>query len=337
MRECIYKFETLALHAGQKPDPATLSRTVSLYRTSSYVFRDTQNAADLFGLKEPGNIYTIIMNPTNEILENRMATLEGGAASLALSSGTAAIYYTIINICSQGEEIVSASNLYGGTYTMFDSILPQFGIKVKFVDPADPVNFEKSITKNTRALFIETIGNPVLQVTDIEEVSKVARKYHLPLIVDSAFTLPYLLRPIEYGADIICHSLTKWIGGHGTAIGGVVVDSGNFDWKDPRFKLYNQPDKSYHGLRWAHDLGEMKNLAFIMRMRLVPLRNLGACMSPDNAWIFLQGLETLALRMERHCYNAMKVAQYLSNNIKLTGFDIQVWKKILLTRLQKNT
>ena len=306
-----YAFETLALHAGQAADPSTNARGVPVYRTSSFLFRDTQHAADLFALKELGNIYTRIMNPTQDVLEQRVAALEGGAAGLALSSGTSAIYYSIINICSAGDEIVSADNLYGGSYTMFNSILPQFGIKVNLVDSKRPENFEKAINDKTRALFVETIGNPVLDVIDLEEVAKVAHKHHLPLIVDATFTTPYLLKPLEYGADIICHSLTKWLGGHGTAIGGIVVDSGKFDWTDKKFTLFNEPDSGYHGLRWAHDLGDLSPLAFILRMRLIPLRNLGACISPDNAWIFLQGIETLPLRMERHSQNAAQVAEYL--------------------------
>lgn len=314
MDENGYGFETLALHAGQDPDPTTLARGVPVYRTSSYVFRDTQHAADLFALKELGNIYTRIMNPTQDVLEKRVAALEGGAAGLATSSGTSAIYYSIINICSVGDEVVSANNLYGGTYTMFDSILPQFGIKANFVDPSDASNFEKAITDRTRVLFIETIGNPVLQVTDVEAVAKVAQKHHLPLVVDATFTTPYLLRTIDYGATIVCNSLTKWLGGHGTAIGGLVVDAGTFDWTDERFKFYNKPDQSYNGIRWAHDLGDLQALAFILRMRVVPLRNLGACISPDNAWIFLQGIETLPLRMERHSSNALKVAEFLKKN-----------------------
>jgi len=221
-----YGFETLALHAGQQPDPTTLSRGVPIYRTSSYVFRDIKHAADLFALKELGNIYTRIMNPTQDVLEKRIASLDGGEAALALSSGTSAIHYSIVNICSAGEEVVSANNLYGGTYTMFDSILPQFGIKVNFVNPEKAENIERAITEKTRALFVETIGNPLLQVTDVEAVAKVAEKHHLPLIVDSTFTTPYLLRPLEHGAHVICHSLTKWLGGHGTAIGGIVVDGG---------------------------------------------------------------------------------------------------------------
>jgi len=312
-----YKLETLCVHAGQEPDPSTTSRGVPVYRTSSYVFKSTEHAANLFGLKELGNIYTRLMNPTHDILEKRIAALEGGAAALALSSGTSAVYYSIINICSAGEEIVSGSNLYGGTYTMFDNILPQFGIHVKFVDPLDPKNFKNAITDKTRAIFIETIGNPVLEVTDIEAVADIAHGHGLPLIVDATFTTPCLLKTIEHGADIVVNSLTKWIGGHGSGIGGVVVDSGKFNWKDPKFKLYNEPDPSYHNIRYAHDLGDLNPLAFILRMRLVPLRNLGACISPDNAWMFLQGLETLHLRMERHCENAAKVAKFLKDHPKV--------------------
>ncbi len=313
-----YKFETLCLHAGQEPDPTTTARGVALHRTSSYVFKSTEHAANLFGLKELGNIYTRIMNPTQDVLEQRVAALEGGAAALALSSGTAAVHYSIINICSAGDEIVSASNLYGGTYTMFDCILPQFGIQTKFADARDPQSFETAITDKTRAIFIETIGNPLLEFTDIGAVSEIAKKHHLPLIVDATFTTPFLFKSFDYGADIVVNSLTKWMGGHGTGIGGVVVDSGKFDWTDPKFKLYNEPDPSYHDLRYAHDLGDLNPVAFIMRMRLVPLRNLGACISPDNAWIFLQGLETLPLRLQRHSENAMKVARFLKTHSKVT-------------------
>jgi len=313
-----HKFETLCLHAGQEPDPTTTARGVALHRTSSYVFKSTEHAANLFGLKELGNIYTRIMNPTQDVLEQRVAALEGGAAALALSSGTSAIYYSIINICSAGDEIVSANNLYGGTYTMFDCILPQFGIHTKFADTRDPQSFETAITDKTRAIFIETIGNPLLEFTDIGVISEIAKKHHLPLIVDATFTTPFLLKSFDYGADIVVNSLTKWMGGHGTGIGGVVVDSGKFDWADPKFKLYNEPDPSYHDLRYAHDLGDLNPVAFIMRMRLVPLRNLGACISPDNAWIFLQGLETLPLRLQRHSENGMKVARFLKTHSKAT-------------------
>lgn len=309
-----YRFETLSLHAGQEPDPTTLSRGVPVYRTSSYLFKNTEHGANLFALRELGNIYTRLMNPTHDVLEKRVAALEGGAAGLAVASGTSAIFYTIINIMKSGDEFVSANNLYGGTYTMFDSILPQFGISAQFVKYNDYAGYEKAINKNTRAIYVETIGNPVLDFTDIAEVAKIAKKHHLPLIVDSTFTTPYLLKPIEHGADIVVHSLTKWLGGHGSAIGGIVVDSGKFDWTDKKFSLYNEPDSSYHGLRYAHDLGALNPLAFILRMRLVPLRNLGASISPDNAWIFLQGIETLPLRMARHSENALAVAKHLEKH-----------------------
>ncbi|HOJ36831.1 MAG TPA: O-acetylhomoserine aminocarboxypropyltransferase/cysteine synthase [Ignavibacteriales bacterium] len=310
------KFETLALHAGHNIDP-TLSRAVPIYRTSSYIFKSAEHAANLFALKELGYIYTRLNNPTQEILENRIAALENGAAALAIASGTSAIFYAIINILSNGEEFVSANNLYGGTYTMFNDILPQFGIKAKFVDPKNPENFRNAINEKTRAIYIETIGNPALDVADIEAIAKIAHEYELPLIVDSTFTTPYLLRPIDHGADIVVHSLTKWIGGHGTGIGGIIVDAGKFNWKNPKFKLYNEPDPSYNGLRYAHDLGDFNPIAFIMRARLVPLRNLGACISPDNAWMFLQGIETLALRMERHSQNALAVAKFLKQHPKV--------------------
>lgn len=309
-----FRFETLCLHAGHTPDAETGSRAVPVYRTTSYIFKDTQHAADLFSLKTAGNIYTRISNPTTDVLERRLAVLEGGAAAVALSSGTSAIFYSIINICSAGDRIVSANNLYGGTYTMFASILPQFGISVDFVDPRDPANFGRAVTDRTRVAFVETIGNPALEFTDIEAVSAVAKKYHLPLIVDATFTTPYLLRTIEYGADIVVNSVTKWIGGHGTGIGGVVVDAGRFDWTDPKFDLFNTPDPSNFNVRFAHDLGDLNPVAFAVRMRQVPLRNLGACISPDNSWLFLQGIETLPLRMERHCENALEVALFLKNH-----------------------
>jgi len=313
-----YKFDTLALHAGAKIDETT-SRGIPVYRTSSYVFKNTTHAADLFALRELGNIYSRLMNPTQAVLEERMAALEGGAAALALASGTSAIFYSVINICGLGDEVVSANNLYGGTFTMFNNILPEIGIKVNFVDPLNPVNFEKKINDRTRLLYAETIGNPTLDVVNIKQISQFAQKYHLPLVVDSTFTTPYLFRPFEHGADIVIHSLTKWLGGHGTGIGGIVIDSGRFDWTNDKFRLYNQPDPSYHGLRFAHDLGEVLNpISFCLRMRLVPLRNLGACISPDNAWMFLQGIETLPLRMQKHCDNAMIIAQYLKRHPRVS-------------------
>jgi O-acetylhomoserine (thiol)-lyase len=310
-------FNTLTLHKGQTVD-ATTSRGVPLYRTSSYVFKDTATAANLFGLKELGNIYTRITNPTTDVLEQRISALEGGAASVAVASGTSAIFYSIINVAKAGDEIVSASNLYGGTYTMFDAILPDLGINVKFANHKDPSSFEKLINEKTRGLFIETIGNPVLDFTDIDAISKIAKKHNIPLIVDATFTTPYLFQAIEHGANIVVNSLTKWIGGHGTAIGGIATDAGNFDWTDKKFSLYNQPDKNYHGLHWAHDLPEgLKKIAFALRFRTVPLRNLGAAISPDNSWIFLQGTETLHVRMPRHSENALAVAEFLEKHPKV--------------------
>ncbi len=319
MSEKKYGFNTLSLHAGQVPDPATGARGLAVYRTSSFVFNSTQHAADLFALREPGNIYSRLGHPTNDVLEQRVSALEGGAASVAVASGTSAIHYTIITIAAHGDEIVSANNLYGGTYTMFDSILPQFGISTKFVDPKDPQNFEKAITPKTKLLYLEAIGNPVLDFVDVKAIADIAHKHGLPLVVDSTFTTPYLFRAIEHGADIVVNSLTKWLGGHGAAIGGIVTDSGRFNWKSEKFPLFDRPDSNYHGLRWAHDLPEpLAPIAFALRFRTVPLRNLGACLSPDNAWIFLQGIETLALRVARHCENAQKVAEYLKNDSRVS-------------------
>jgi O-acetylhomoserine (thiol)-lyase len=315
MPERNYRFETLALHAGQVPDPTTLSRGVPVYRTSSYLFRNTEHAANLFALKELGNIYTRLMNPTHAVLEDRITALEAGAASVAVASGTSAIHYAVITIAGSGDEIVSANNLYGGTYTMFESIFPQFGIKTRFVDPRDPENFRKAITGRTKLVFLETIGNPVLDFTDIKTVADIAHSNGLPLVVDGTFTTPYLLRAIEHGADIVVNSLTKWLGGHGAALGGIVTDSGRFDWKNDRFALFTEPDSNYHGLKWAYDLPEqLAPVAFALRLRTVPLRNLGAAISPDNAWIFIQGVETLPLRMQRHSENALKVAEFLKND-----------------------
>ena len=312
-----YHIETLAIHAGQIPDPTTLSRAVPVYRTTAYAFRNSQHGADLFALRESGNIYARLMNPTEDVLEKRLAAVEGGAAALAVSSGTAAIYFTIANIAKQGDEIVAANNLYGGTYTQFDAILPQQGIKVNFTPVNDFIAVEAAINEKTRAIYIETVGNPGLDVADIEGYATIAKKHHLPLIVDSTFTPPTLLRPIEYGANIVVHSLSKWIGGHGTAIGGAVIDAGNFDWTDPKFDLYNLPDRGYHGLRFAHDLGDANPLAFIMRLRTVGLRNQGPTLAPDAAWLFLQGLESLPLRMAKHSENGLAVANFLKNHPKV--------------------
>ena len=304
--------ETQCLHAGYSPESTTNSCAVPLYKTSSFVFNDPAHAANLFGLRELGNIYTRLMNPTTDVLEQRVAAMEGGAAALGLSSGTSGVFYSIINLAQEGDEIVSGNNLYGGTYTQFNDILPKLGIKVKLVDPNDPANFAAAITDKTKALFCESVSNPVLDVADIKAIANVADDHGIPLIVDSTFSTPYLTNPIEHGASIVIHSLTKWMGGHGTGIGGIVVDSGTFDWKNGNFPLYDQPDNSYHGLRWGHDLPEaLAPVAFILRMRTVPLRNLGACISPDNSWQFLQGIETLPLRMERHCENSLAVAKHL--------------------------
>lgn len=312
-----YHIETLALHAGQEPDPATLARAVPVYRTTAFNFKSSKHGADLFALRESGNIYGRLMNPTNDVLEKRLAQLDGGAAALTLSSGTAAIYFAVINILKQGDELVSANNLYGGTFTQFDAILPQQGIHVRFAPVNDFAATEAAINEKTRAIYIEAVGNPVLDVADIEQYAAVAKKHHLPLIVDATFTPPTLLRPIEHGANIVIHSLSKWIGGHGTGIGGVVIDAGNFDWTDPKFALYNEPDRGYHGLRFAHDLGPLNPLAFILRLRTVGLRNQGPTLAPDAAWLFLQGTESLPLRMERHSSNALKVAEFLKNHPKV--------------------
>lgn len=308
------KLGTKCLHAGYEVDESTGSCAVPIYRTAAYVFKNTQQASDLFALKELGNIYSRLTNPTVAVLEERVAEMEGGAGALAVASGTSAIHYSIINICQAGDEIVASSALYGGTYTLFNDILPQFGITVRLIDPSDPENFRRAINSKTKALYTETIGNPTLQMSDISSISEVAHEAGLPLIVDSTFTTPALLRPLEHGADIVVHSLTKWMGGHGNGLGGIVVDSGRFDWTGGKFPLLSEPDSSYHGIRYAHDLGDLNHLAYIMRMRLVPLRNLGACLSPDSAWQFLQGIETLPLRMERHSQNAARLAQHLQGH-----------------------
>jgi len=311
------KLETLCLHGGTQPDPTTLARAVPVYRTSSYVFKNTEHAANLFALRELGNIYTRLMNPTTDVLEKRVALLEGAPefGGLGVASGTAGIFYSIINLAQAGDNIVSARNLYGGTYTQFNDILPTLGITVKFVDSTNPENFAKAIDDKTRALFCETVSNPALEITDLDAVAKIAKTAGLPLIVDATFSTPYLTRPLDHGADIVVHSLTKWFGGHGAGIGGVVVDSGRFSWKAGKHPLFDAPDNSYHGLRWGHDLpAPLAPIAYILRMRTVPLRNLGACIAPDNSWFLLQGIETLPLRMERHCQNALAVAQHLKGH-----------------------
>lgn len=305
------RFDTLSVHAGQEPDPTTGSRAVPIYQTTSYNFRDAEHAANLFGLKEAGNIYTRIMNPTTDVLEKRIAALEGGAAALAFSSGHAAISSVIFNIAQAGDEIVSSSTLYGGTYNMFAYTLPRLGIAVKFVDATDPENFKRAITSKTKAIYAETIGNPKIDVLDIEAVAKVAHEAGLPLIIDSTFATPYLCRPIEFGADIVVHSATKFIGGHGTSMGGLVVDGGKFDWGNGKFPTLSEPDPSYNGLVYTEALG---NLAFIIRLRIQILRDLGATLSPFNSFLFLQGLETLHLRMRRHSDNALAIAKHLADH-----------------------
>ena len=314
------KFETLAAHAGQQDlNDAFGSRGVPIYKTTSYLFKNSKHAADLFGLRELGYIYTRLGDPTADVLEKRITAMEGGKASVAVSSGTNAIFYTIITICEAGDEIVSAYNLYGGTYSQFAAILPKLGINTTFVDAKDPQNFAKAITDKTKLLFIETISNPLLDFNDIEEIAKIAHNAGIPLVVDATFTTPYLLQTIKHGADIVINSLTKWIGGHGSAVGGIITDAGNFNWQSDKFPLFSKPDSNYHGLRWAYDLpDELKSIAFALRVRTVPLRNLGACLSPDNSWVFIQGAESLALRMERHCSNALKVAEFLEKDSRVS-------------------
>ncbi|MBC7958405.1 MAG: homocysteine synthase [Vallitaleaceae bacterium] len=312
MSEKKLKFNTLQVHAGQKPDPTTNSRAVPIYQTTSYVFNNAEHAESLFGLKEFGNIYTRIMNPTNDVFEQRMAALEGGVAALAVASGSAAITYSILNIAGVGDEIVAASTLYGGTYNLFSITLPKLGINTVFVDPDDPENFRGAITQKTKALYIETIGNPRINVIDIEAVAKIAHENGLPLIVDNTFGTPYLVRPIEYGADIVVHSATKFIGGHGTSIGGVIIDSGKFDWAaSGKFPGLTEPDPSYNGIRYVEALGP---IAYIIKARVQLLRDTGAAISPFNTFLLLQGLETLSLRVERHVENAVKVAEFLEQH-----------------------
>lgn len=307
-----FSIETLAVHAGQELDPTTLSRAVPLYQTTSYGFKDSEHAANLFALKEFGNIYTRIMNPTTDVFEKRIAALEGGAGALATSSGQAAITFSILNIAGTGDEIVSSSSLYGGTYNLFSNTLAKLGIKVHFVDSTDPENFRQAINGKTKALFAETIGNPQGNVLDVEAVAAIAHENGIPLIVDNTFPSPYLLRPIEYGADIVVHSATKFIGGHGTSIGGVIVDSGKFDWTaNDKFPGLTQPDPSYHGVVYTEAVGP---IAYIIKARVQLLRDIGASLSPFNSWLLLQGLETLHLRVERHSENALKVAKYLENH-----------------------
>ncbi|MBI5032663.1 MAG: O-acetylhomoserine aminocarboxypropyltransferase/cysteine synthase [Chloroflexi bacterium] len=313
-----YGFNTRQLHAGQQPDSATGSRAVPIYQTTSYVFKDTEHAARLFALQELGNIYTRIMNPTSDVFEQRLADLEGGVGALAASSGHAAQTMAILALCGQGDHIVSASTLYGGTYNQFNYTFPRLGIDVTFVDPSDPENFRRAIRDNTKILYGETLGNPRINVFPFEEVAKIGKEYRIPLIIDNTFATPYLCRPFEWGANIVTHSTTKFIGGHGTSIGGAIVDGGNFDWaKNPRFPNFNTPDPSYHGLVYA-DLVGAGLPPFIIKTRVQILRDIGACQTPINSWLFLQGLETLSLRIDRHVSNTQCVAEFLEKHPKVS-------------------
>jgi O-acetylhomoserine (thiol)-lyase len=306
-----FGFETIALHGGQTPDSATNARAVPIYQTSSYVFNDTDHAANLFSLQEPGNIYSRIMNPTHDVFEQRMAELEGGVGALATSSGQAAITYAILNIAGAGDNIIASSSLYGGTYALFAHTLPKLGVACHFVDVDDPSQFQEKITDKTKAIFIETIGNPQINIADIEAIADIAHANGIPLIVDNTFATPYLCRPIEHGADIVVHSATKFIGGHGTSIGGVIVDSGRFDFANGKFPGLSEPDASYHGLVYTEALGP---LAYITKARVTLLRDIGASASPFNTFLFIQGLETLPLRMERHVENAKRTAEFLQQH-----------------------
>lgn len=331
-------FATLQVHAGQTPDPATGSRAVPIYQTTSYVFKNTEHAAGLFALEVDGHIYSRISNPTVDVLEKRIAALEGGLAGLALSSGSAAISTAIMTIAASGDEIVSSSKLYGGTYNLFAATLPRFGIKTVFVDPDDPENFRKGITSRTKALFIETIGNPTGNVPDIEAIAAIAHENGIPLIVDNTFATPYLCRPIEFGADIVVHSATKFLGGHGTCIGGLIVDSGNFDWASSgRFPEFTQPAAGYRAFSYVERFGR---IAFIVKARASILRDMGACMSPFNAFLLLIGIETLSLRMEKHMSNTAKVLDFLKNHkhvrwISYPGLDGGLYAKEVKKYLPK--
>ncbi len=312
-----YGFNTRQLHAGQQPDPTTNSRAVPIYQTTSYVFNSTEHAANLFALKEFGNIYTRIMNPTNDVFEQRIASLEGGVGALAVSSGHAAQFQAFFTLVGAGDHIVSAATLYGGTYNQFVYSFPRLGIEVTLVDPSDPENFRRAIRPNTKILYGETLGNPMINVFPFEEVAKIGKEFGIPLVIDNTFATPYLFRPFEWGANIVVHSATKFIGGHGTSIGGVIVDGGNFEWKgNPRFPNFNTPDDSYHGLVYG-DLAAAGLPPFIIKARVQILRDFGGCLSPFNSFLFLQGLETLSLRIERHVYNAQKVAEFLHSHSKV--------------------
>lgn len=317
MSEPSYKFGTQCLHAGQVPDPTTNARAVPLYQTTSYVFNDAGHAARLFGLQEFGNIYTRLMNPTTDVLEKRIATLEGGTGALATSSGQAAETLAILNIAQAGDNIVSSTSLYGGTYNLFHYTLPKLGIQVKFVDQSDPENFRQAIDAKTKAFFVETLGNPRCDIPDFDSITSIAHEAGVPVICDNTLASPFLCRPFNHGVDIVIHSTTKFIGGHGTSIGGIIVEKGDFPWDNGRFPEMTEPDPSYHGLKIFETLGPMK-MAYILKARVQGLRDLGSCMSPFNAFMFIQGLETLHLRMERHTANALAVAQFLESHSKVS-------------------
>ncbi|MGG1574177.1 homocysteine synthase [Fictibacillus sp. NRS-1165] len=306
-----YGFETVSLHEGQKVDPTTGARAVPIYQTTSYQFNSTEHAANLFGLKEFGNIYSRIMNPTQDAFEQTIAKLEGGVGALAVSSGQAAITYSILNIAGAGDEIVASGSLYGGTYNLFANTLPKLGVNFKFAEVDNLQSFRDAITEKTKAVYIETIGNPKIDVADISAIAEIAHEAGVPLIVDNTFATPYLCRPIEHGADIVVHSATKFIGGHGTSIGGLIIDSGKFDWTNGKFPGLTEPDESYNGVVYTEAVGP---LAYIIKARVQLLRDLGSCVSPFNSFLFIQGLETLALRVERHSENALKVAKYLKEH-----------------------
>lgn len=311
-----FKFETLQLHVGQEQaDPTTDARAVPIYQTSSYVFRNCDHAAARFGLSDAGNIYGRLTNPTEDVFEKRIAALEGGVAALAVASGAAAVTYTILNLAQNGDNIVSAKNIYGGSFNLFEHTLPQYGIQTTFVDIFNEKEVENAINEKTKALYIETLGNPNSDVVDIESVARIAHRHKIPLVVDNTFATPYLVRPIEYGADIVVHSATKFIGGHGTSIGGVIVDGGKFDWEaSGKFDSLTKPNPSYHGISFSKACGPA---AFVTKVRAILLRDTGATVSPFNAFLFLQGLETLSLRVERHTYNALKVVEYLNNHTQV--------------------
>ena len=308
-----FKFETLQLHVGQEhADPSTDARAVPIYQTSSYVFKNCDHAAARFGLSDAGNIYGRLTNPTEDVFEKRIAALEGGVAALAVASGAAAVTYTILNLAQNGDNIVSAKNIYGGSFNLFEHTLPQYGIQTTFVNIFNEEEVESAIDENTKALYIETLGNPNSDVVDVESIAKIAHKHKIPLVVDNTFATPYLVRPIEYGADIVVHSATKFIGGHGTSIGGVIVDGGKFDWEaSGKFDSLTKPNPSYHGISFTQACGPA---AFVTKVRAILLRDTGATLSPFHAFLFLQGLETLSLRVERHTYNALKVVEYLNNH-----------------------